>query len=460
MVVSKETMAQHLAGMIAYPTVSYPKEEDMDFSAFEGLQAYLRKTYPLLHKTMTREIVGRAALLYHWESKAPHKRLPVMLAAHQDVVPAGNPQQWKYPPFGGQIADGFVYGRGASDSKSLIMAHMEAIEALIADGFEPDFDIYLGYGYNEEVGSQSAKNSAEMLCETLAARGVRLGILIDEGGFVLDGKEMGTECPVANVWVAEKGAASYEVYAQGEAGHTARPAEVNVIANLARAITRIADNPFPVKLLPQVAEEFHVLAPHAGPQQELFAHAEQRINELVEFCQSNWLTPLKLRTVVSMNEVASRTDSGKTPDYACMKLSCRLLPGDSAEMVLGRLQELAAPDAQVKLISGHEASPYSRTDGPAFAALSQAIRETYPDAAVLPSLLVAGTDARQYYPICDCVCRFTGFRDHYGMMHNGHSVNEHFPIETIDSSSRLFYHFLSKSWSAFVPVQHKRALNG
>lgn len=448
MIVSKEKCAEHLAGMVRFPTVSYPEEEKMDFTAFEGLRNYLAQTYPLIHGKMKLEIVGKAALLYHWESNAENPMPPVMLAAHQDVVPAGDETYWTDPPFSGAVKDGYVWGRGASDSKGLIMAHMEALEGLVADGFEPDYDIYLGYGYNEEVGSKSRQNSAELICRTLQERGVRLGILIDEGGFVMDGENIGADRPYAAVWISEKGYATYKMTAEDTERAKNPLTEKNVVADLARAIVSLNEKPFPDVCLPEVANEFRSLVPYAdGKLRDMFANAEDRLEDLLEYYKDTPLTLSKFRTLVSITEISSSTNFGRIPDHASAQILCRLLPGDSSDAVRDRLQEITGPNVEIRKISATEASPYSKTDGPAFAALSQAILDTYPDAFVFPSLLVAGTDARNYYPICDCVCRFTGFRDHLAMNHGAHSVNEHFAIDMIDSSPKFFYHFLSECWS-------------
>ena len=91
---------------------------------------------------------------------------------------------WKHPPYEGVIADGLLWGRGSTDSKCNIQAYMDAIEALIADGFVPDYDIYLGFGYNEEImGGPHAAGA--ILAQELKNRGIQLGMEIDECGGVL-----------------------------------------------------------------------------------------------------------------------------------------------------------------------------------------------------------------------------------------------------------------------------------
>ena len=88
---------------------------------------------------------------------------------------------WKYPPFSGEIADGFVWGRGSTDSKCNIQAYMDALELLIAEGFEPEYDLYFAFGYNEEIMG-GPEPAAQLIADELRRRNVQLGCLIDECG--------------------------------------------------------------------------------------------------------------------------------------------------------------------------------------------------------------------------------------------------------------------------------------
>lgn len=436
MLSSRETMARRLSQMVQFPTVSCEDEEQMDFTAFADFHRYLEKTYPAVHKTMRREIVGRAGLLYHWRSRTDSGKLPVMLTTHQDVVPALE-EGWTYPPFTGEIADGFVWGRGSSDSKSLLLAHMEALEALIEEGFEPDYDIYLGYGFNEEVSGGRQHSSAELICETLARRGVRLGILIDEGGFVTRDEGGLT----ANVFIAEKGVGHYLVYKEGAAGHTAAPGKTDLVADLARAIVRIREEPMECRVTPAVAEELARRAAFAG---EDGAFLRNTPEEIFRRYENNPMMQAKLCTTVAMTMLEGSPVPQATPGRVSVRLNCRLLQGDTLEGVRDRLQRIVGSEMTVALLGGKEASPVSRTDCREFRLLEKAVQEEYPGARVLPSLLVAGTDAWYYYPICDCVCRFTGFLDLLQEGKGGHCVDERFAVATLDSAAKLFYRFLKE----------------
>ena len=86
---------EHLKGMIRIPTVSSADPDKMDVEAFLKLHDYLKETYPLVHQKMTREVIGKAGLLYTWKGNGKSDKLPLMMTAHQDVVPEGDWGMWK-----------------------------------------------------------------------------------------------------------------------------------------------------------------------------------------------------------------------------------------------------------------------------------------------------------------------------------------------------------------------------
>ena len=87
MKLDNDLYVKHLQGMIKYPTVSSVDPEKIDTEAFLAFHKYLEETYPLVHKTMTKEVFGKVGLLYHWKGTGKSDKLPLMLTAHQDVVP-------------------------------------------------------------------------------------------------------------------------------------------------------------------------------------------------------------------------------------------------------------------------------------------------------------------------------------------------------------------------------------
>ena len=113
--IDPQISAEHLAGAVRFATVSNADNSLTDYTKFDAFHEYLKETYPLVHKHLTLEHTGQAGLLYHWKGTGKSGAAPLLLMAHQDVVPEGDLEKWTYPPYSGTIADGKIWGRGSSD---------------------------------------------------------------------------------------------------------------------------------------------------------------------------------------------------------------------------------------------------------------------------------------------------------------------------------------------------------
>lgn len=445
MIADRITLAEHLSGMVKFPTVSTEEERDMDFSVFLQFQEYLKTTYPLINQTFQREVIGPAALLYRWESPCSSGKRPLLLAAHQDVVPPGDPVNWAYPPFDGVIDGEFVWGRGSLDCKNSIMGQMEALESLIQEGFQPDFDIYLAYSYNEEVSTTCKTPAAAKIVQTLKERGVRLGVVLDEGGCVVPGTSVDTDMGglVANVGLAEKGYADLLLYKTGKAGHAARPGRPNIMADVARAVVLLDEHPFPYRILPEIALQYRLLAPYVKEHREIYQDIRQHQEVLFALLDQAPDAAAKFRTSVAMTMAEGSYRPNVMPSKVSVHLNCRPLPGDTIENVLERFQELLSQEngVQVELLGGRNPSPMSSADTPEFAHLQAVIEDLYPGITVLPSICLGGTDAYFYYPIADHVFRFSG-ENRVAKNGPAHGVNERISLDTIDAIPNFIEHYI------------------
>ena len=142
-------LAQKLSKMIQYDTTSYANVAEVE--KFLGFHKVLEELFPLVHEKLEKtEIDGN--LLFYWKGKSSEK--PILLMSHQDVVPAEG--EWIHAPFSGDIAEGKVWGRGASDTKASVMAFFQAVEELLSEGFVPPTDVYLASSCTEEWGGDGA----------------------------------------------------------------------------------------------------------------------------------------------------------------------------------------------------------------------------------------------------------------------------------------------------------------
>ncbi|MEO9150214.1 MAG: M20/M25/M40 family metallo-hydrolase, partial [Burkholderiaceae bacterium] len=131
-------VAERLAGAVRFQTVSSLDDPNLNADQFRALHRYLAQQFPKLHATLSREEVGGLSLLYRWPG-TDENASPILLLAHQDVVPIapGTQADWQVDPFAGTVQDGFVWGRGAWDDKGNLIAQFEAVEMLLAAGFQP-----------------------------------------------------------------------------------------------------------------------------------------------------------------------------------------------------------------------------------------------------------------------------------------------------------------------------------
>src|SRR5438046_6266083 len=146
-------LAQRLAGALRFKTVSYQDSSQFDAREFDGFQLYLRTTFPRLHAALKLEKVNGYGLLYEWTGSDPNRQ-PIVLLAHQDVVPVepGTESRWTEPPFEGRVAGGYVWGRGALDEQGGLGGILEAVGQLVAAGRQPRGTVDLVFGCGGEGG--------------------------------------------------------------------------------------------------------------------------------------------------------------------------------------------------------------------------------------------------------------------------------------------------------------------
>ena len=219
-------------------------------------QEFLVREYPLFHKNTERRTPGPYAVIYRWPGRRPRGK-PLLFLAHYDVVPAeaGN---WDAGPFDAELRDGYIYGRGTLDMKGILIALMEAAEALCARGFRPEEDIWVAFGGDEErAGFLGAGRSAVLFEE----QGIHFDWILDEGPAIGEGQIKGVKGPVAFFGIEEKGFLSLDLTVRQRPGHASRPPRIQAAVVLARALIRLSKRPFPRRLTPTVESFLARLAP-------------------------------------------------------------------------------------------------------------------------------------------------------------------------------------------------------
>lgn len=433
----------HLQAMVRIPTVSHDADSLTDYASFDRLHACLEEFYPLVHRRMERISIGRAGLLYHLKSSHPSGKLPVLLMAHQDVVPEGPVEAWIHAPYGGDIADGCLWGRGSTDCKYLLMGELEAVESLLAEGFDPDYDLYLAFSHNEEV--QSSEKGAALTVQYLQQQGVKLGVVFDEGSSIRKAENHGTPFYLCQINLGEKAYQDYEIFCECAGGHSMAPGNGTGLGKVARAIVAIEDHPFPYRLTDVVRSYLRAMAPfQPQPQSTWYADPDLYFDQLCSVARTDKSLDSLLHTTCAVTMASGSSQANLLPARASAIMNCRVLEGDTVEGLLAHFRPLMPEGVQIRLLHGSDPSPVRSLGGRCLHLVEEIEQERSGNrAAIIPGLLAGGTDSRYYTAICDHVFRYSGYlRDEqWGLPH---AVNERIPCDSLHQGIDFFRAFLTR----------------
>jgi carboxypeptidase PM20D1 len=397
---------QRLAAAVRIPTIS-TEAGPAPASVLDAFHAHLAASYPRVHAQLRLEKVAGHSLLFTWPGTDPAAPA-LLLAAHQDVVPieGSSEAKWTHPPFAGVVAGGYVWGRGTIDDKMSLVAMMEAVERMLARGVQPRQTVYLAFGHDEERGGTGAKTIAALL----KSRGAKIGLALDEGFAVLDGVLAGVKPPIAVVGMGEKGYVSVELTATGTGGHSSLPTPDNAAVTIARAVDRIAADPFPARLQGLTGDLLTAAAPHMDwPMRAAIANRWLAGGLVERELLKNPRTAAALRTTTAPTIIQAGTKDNVLPQSARAVVNHRILPGDTIASVVARDRDVIG-DTGVTVRpkpGGHNPSRPASTSAPEYRMLSAAIRATYPHVPVAPGLVLGATDGRFYEPVARASLRFT-----------------------------------------------------
>ncbi|KAI6117456.1 hypothetical protein EV401DRAFT_2197705 [Pisolithus croceorrhizus] len=291
-----------LAGAVQVPTESYdslgPVGTDPRWDKFYAFHAYLQKAFPLVHAELELTKVNTHGLIFVWNGSNEGLK-PLLLAAHQDVVPVEptTVDRWIHPPFSGHFDGTYVWGRGSCDDKSGLIGIMSAIESLLETGYEPTRTVVLAFGFDEESGGiYGAQTLATKLEGMFGQNGYAM--IVDEGlGY---DEQYGRI--VATPGVAEKGFINVRIEVSTPGGHSSLPPPHTSIGVLAELLVKIEANPFKVHLVRDSAPYRH----HPMPRRTCSKHALTISGEI------SWHQRTQTRRFVRLRMCYSQTPCSKT----------------------------------------------------------------------------------------------------------------------------------------------------
>ena len=364
---------------------------------------------------------------------------PLLLQGHVDVVPA-DPSRWQQPPFGGDIVDGVLWGRGSLDMKGGIAMMLHAIMRAKADGMTPAGDIVLALVCDEESGGdQGARYLVEEYPELF--QGIRYAIG-EFGGFSFNlGRRR-----FYPIMVAEKQVCHLRVTFKGQGGHASLVQGDNPMAALARFLQQVQSCPLPTHVTPEARMMFQAICRHLAPPARLGMAAllNPRLTAItlkLLGARGRTFAPL-FRNTVNPTIVRGGEQINVVPGEVSVDLDGRLLPNIGPDQLISEIRAIAGTGATIEVLS-HDPGP-QRPEMGLFETLSSVLRESDPEGIPVPMLMPAATDGRlfarlgiQTYGFLPMLLPST--LDFAAVIHG---PNERVPVDAINFGANAIYRLL------------------
>ncbi|THH12982.1 hypothetical protein EW146_g7187 [Bondarzewia mesenterica] len=457
--------------------------KDPRWEAFGPFHDYLLKAYPLIHSTLEITKVNTYGLVYVWKGSDASLK-PLLLAAHQDVVPVDpkTVDEWEHPPYSGYFDGTNIWGRGSSDDKSGLIGVMSTIETLLENKFQPTRGIVLSFGFDEETsGLHGAQQLAKHLLSSFGEDA--FAMLIDEGGSFSE--QSGSI--IATPGIAEKGYIDTRIEIASPGGHSSIPPSHTSIGMLSALLVEFEAHPFKVHLSrgTPVYSTVQCLAAHAKDVSlhlraliKASAHSDKALRKAEKELFKDKGFKALVGTTQAIDLIQGGVKANALPEQAWAVVNHRLATDSSVAVTKQRDTDLLKSLAeQFNLSYTAFGSAISAEDAPAYGTLTLTdawgtalepapITPTDPDAVpyrilsgtikatydshrglkggenivVSPGIMSGNTDTRYYWNLTRHIFRYNHHNSGNGSaLANGvHTVNEHIRIVDFVEIIRYF----------------------
>ena len=439
--VNSEKATHDLAEMIKCKTISNRDRALEDEAEFEKFKSLLPELFPTVYAKCTAEYPTDRSILLHWKGRRSDS--PTVLMSHFDVVSVVE-EDWEKPAFEGIIENGVLWGRGTLDTKGTLNGALQAAEALMTEGFVPENDIYFAFSGNEEINGGGAPAIVDLFEE----RGIIPGLVVDEGGAVVENVFPGVKQPAALIGVCEKGMLNVQYTVKGGGGHSSSPAPHTPVGRLSKACCKLENHPFKYTLHPAALAMFDTMGRYSTfLYRFLFANIKVFTPLLDVFTR---LTGGELNAIVRTTTAFTMMEGSQgvnvIPPVAKMMSNHRLAPGDTQEKILAEIKKVCEDEhVKVERLEGNDPSRISVMEGECYERVRDVVRKTWPEAIVSPYPMVACSDSRHWGRISDKVYRFSAMalsKEERGTIHGN---NERIPLATISKTVEFYVRLIKKS---------------
>ena len=486
---SLKKQIERLSAAVKCPTESFDDngdvDEDLRWRTFDGFHDTLKDLFPLLHSHGVLEKVNRYGLVYTFQGASRNLK-PLLLTAHQDVVPASSLSKWTYPPFEPHYDGKYLWGRGSSDCKNNLIGVLSVLESLLSQDWKPRRSVVLAFGFDEETGGvRGAAKIAEVLENAWGRDGFAL--ILDEGGM---GLTTVGDYVYARPGVAEKGYMDALLILETSGGHSSRPPEHSGIGIIAEMIVALEQNPYtPVLTKENPLRGFLECQARytPGELEPWLQRSLQRDDDGTEIGKklAHERGPgirFSMQTSQAVDIIKGGDKVNALPETVSATVNYRIAPQDSLDIVKNKIATLLEPIARqhnVKLegfgsdrgsenenkagdmedasssfgtlylnsLQDLSPSPISPTDiqNPVWHIFSRTIRQVFESTEslegkkVIPvgDIMQGNTDTIQYWNLTKNIYRFSPARE--GTRFGVHTIDERIDMTAHLEGMRLYY---------------------
>lgn len=458
-----ENAVKRLSEAIQIPTISNVEYSQTNFEPFIQFKQFLQEAYPLVYQNLEIKTVNQHGLVFHWRGKNKTKK-PLLFLSHYDVVPINNydfsnpptytpvfklnekaspltdyQTSWTYPPFSGAVDHGRIYGRGTLDMKGMLISILEATDQLLGVHFQPEQDIYLAFGHDEEV---SGRQGALKIADYFKQKGITFDAVYDEGGYVVSSQSVikSVDKAIALVGVAEKGFLTLQITVNGTGGHSSMPPKKGSLVLAAEIINELNEH----QMSASITEPIDFFLKNVGGSMDFksqLAIANQWFLKdlLIKSLEKDAASNALIRTTTALTMAHSSDAPNVLSATTEIIVNFRILQGNTVDDVLDHVKQLCEGyDVDYKVISSREPSKISEIKGESFKKVQKTIAKVYPNAIISPYLTIGGTDAYKYEIVSDNVFRFMPVEINQYDQRLIHNDNESI---TIDNYMRMIHYF-------------------
>ena len=435
-----EKAIRRFAGGIRIPTISNEFYEETNFGPFEEFMRYLSDSYPEVYKVMDTDTINTYGMIFHWKGK----NSTIFQLNDKPLPPIQSyATKWDYPPFSGAVINGRIYGRGTLDMKCMLFSLMEGADNLIAEGFQPERDIWFAFGHDEEV---SGRQGAVKIAEYFKNKELNFDAIYDEGGIIAAPSSAieSIKVPLGLVGTGEKGFLTLRLTIKGMGGHSSMPPEKSSLIYAAEIIEKLNNNQFPAQIISPIAAFFDNVGNEMGFFSRMTMANQWLLRPLLlSTMEKSPASNALVRTTTAITMAKGSDAANVLASEAEVTVNFRILPGDSVSGVIEHVKKLCEGyDIDLKVISQRAPSNISPENVRGFEIIKEKVNKIYPEAIVTSYITIGGTDSYKYQAVSKDIYRFMPICLNQYEQRTIHNENEYISLENFGKIQWYFKELL------------------